>query len=145
MHLLLAIALLAATIDEVRKEPARDTTAEVERVLQEYVAAWKRGDEKGVLRLFTSDAVLMPHHGGKPVVGLDAIRKFWFGTPTRITLFERTTDEVRHDGNLAYARGAFDLAWPGGHNKGTYLTILRREGTEWKIALQMWDDRPLQQ
>ena len=126
--------------------------AELRTVVDDYRAAWLRGDSAAVLRLFASDAVLLPHHGDSPVVGLEAIRAFWWpasAPPTRITTLEQTTDGVRVDGGTGTVWGTFTLgfSWEadGGtralRNSGTYLMVLRREADgRWRITHRMWDD-----
>src|SRR4030095_10415555 len=66
----------------------QDATA-TRNVMKAYRAAWLRGDAKGVLDTFTSDAVLLPAHGAKPVVGTAAITKYWWPAgrpPTKIPM-----------------------------------------------------------
>jgi uncharacterized protein (TIGR02246 family) len=128
----------------------------VREVMEEYRRAWLANDENAVLRLFTADAVLMPHHGVEPVVGLVAAREFWFpkgGPPTTITEFAMTVDETGGSGDLAFARGHSRVAWVTGEgteakkssNAGTWLTLLRRQPDDsWRISHQMWDDPPAQ-
>jgi uncharacterized protein (TIGR02246 family) len=111
-----------------------------------------RNDEAGVLGVFTDDAVIMPHHGDEPRVGMAAIKAFWFpasAAPTKIMKFELKTDEIGGTGDIAYARGHFTLAWNSQangagktfSNAGTYLDILQKQPDgSWKITHHMWDD-----
>ena len=117
-----------------------------------YRAAWLAGDSAGVLRLFTADAVLLPHHGDPPVVGRDAIRKFWWppgAPPTTITTLDLTTDGADISGDAGTLWGRFTLAFSyeeagttrSLRNAGTYLMVLRRQDDgEWRITHRMWDD-----
>jgi uncharacterized protein (TIGR02246 family) len=121
-------------------------------VNQAYKAAWLAGDSAAVLRLLAPDAVLLPHHGEPPVVGLAAIRAFWWppgAPPTTITSMDITTDgaEVRGDQGRLWGRFAlaFDFEVDGQErsmrNAGTYLMVLRRQPDgEWRITHRMWDD-----
>jgi uncharacterized protein (TIGR02246 family) len=147
----LALPVRAAT-------PSRASEADrakIEKVLSDYRAAWLANDSEGVLRLFTDDTVLMPHHGVAPVVGKAAARAFWFptGPPTVVTLLEQTVDGIGGTGELAYARGRSKVEWITGtgagakrfDNAGTFLTLFRRQPNgSWRICLQMWDDPPNQ-
>ncbi len=123
-----------------------------------YRAAWLAGDSAAVLRLFATDAVLLPHHGDPPVVGLDAIRKFWWppdAPATTITTLDLTTDGSRVDGHTGVLWGRFTLAFSyesdgrtrSVRNGGTYLMVLRRSSAEgeWRITHRMWDDPVAQQ
>ena len=152
----LALALTAsASFGAGPSSLTADDRSKIESVLHAYRTAWLANDAEGVLRLFTEDAVLMPHHGVKPVVGKAAARAFWFpaGPPTTVTLLDQTFDEIAGVPELAYVRGHSKVEWTTGTgadakrsgNAGTNLTILRRQPDgSWKIAVQMWDDPPNQ-
>jgi uncharacterized protein (TIGR02246 family) len=131
---------------------APDALHDLRAVNDTYRSAWLAGDSAAVLRLFAPDAVLLPHHGDPPVVGLDAIRRFWWpagSSPTTITELEVTTDGAGVDGGTGTLWGRFSLAFSyedGGRrrsvrNAGTYLMVLRRSSAgEWRITHRMWDD-----
>lgn len=109
----------------------REGVDELRAVNNAYRTAWLAGDSAAVLRLFAADAVLLPHHGDPPVVGLDAIRRFWWpagSPPTTITALEISTEGASVNG-------------------GTYLMVLRRGSPGgWVITHRMWDDRvPVQE
>lgn len=121
-------------------------------VNEAYRVAWLAGDSAAVLRLFAPDAVLLPHHGDPPVVGLPAIRDFWWppdAPPTTITTLDITTDGAEVNGDQGVLWGRFALAFRfesdgrqrSMRNAGTYLMVLRRTpDTEWRITHRMWDD-----
>jgi uncharacterized protein (TIGR02246 family) len=127
----------------------------VQAVNDAYRKAWLANDAEGVRRLFTDDAVLLPHHGVDPVKGMRAINDFWWpadAPPTAITRLEMTAQEVGGQGDIAYILGQAEVAWTGSNgggdksfsNRGTYLSILRRQPDgEWKITHHMWDDPPI--
>jgi uncharacterized protein (TIGR02246 family) len=148
----LAIANVMARAAETRLAPADEQ--KVRAVLDDYRRAWLANDADAVLRLFTRDAVLMPHHGVEPVVGIDAARAFWFpkdSPPVTITELAMTVDQVGGSCDIAFARGHSRVSWTTGKgaqatkssNAGTNLTLFRKEadGT-WRITHQMWDDPP---
>src|SRR5262245_25926444 len=155
--LALALCLSQAAVTEPAScEDAlspRDEIA-VRAVLETYRTSWLRGDAEGVLGTFTSDAVLLPAHGAGPVVGMEAIRRYWWpagAPPTTITRLEITVEQIGGDCRLAYAHGRDDVEWAvtkGGTTEthghpGTYLNVFRKrpDGT-WRIARHMWDDGP---
>jgi uncharacterized protein (TIGR02246 family) len=117
-----------------------------------YRAAWLAGDSAAVLRLFAADAVLLPHHGDPPVIGLAAIRSFWWppdAPPTTVTTMDLTTEGAEVEGETGVLWGRFTLAFSfesegkvrSLRNAGTYLMVLRRESAgEWRITHRMWDD-----
>jgi hypothetical protein len=72
-----------------------DDTLGIRNVLEHYRASWLSNDPDGVRSCFTQDAVLMPHHGLEPIMGMKAINEFWFprtNTKTTILKFARTID-----------------------------------------------------
>jgi uncharacterized protein (TIGR02246 family) len=125
---------------------------ELRAVNEAYRTAWLAGDSAGVLRLFAPDAVLLPHHGDPPVVGLEDIRQFWWpagSPPATITAMDITTDGARANGEAGTLWGRFTLAFRyedegktrSLRNSGTYLMVLRRHpGRGWLITHRMWDD-----
>ena len=127
--------------------------ADIRRTIEAYRMAWLQGSAEAVLGTFTTDAVLLPHHGDPPVVGLDSIRRYWFppGPPTVIDGLDITVDEVEGDGLVAFARGTDRVRWATSSNgttthhvsAGTYLNAMRKaaDGT-WRIRVHMWDDPP---
>jgi uncharacterized protein (TIGR02246 family) len=134
--------------------PAADE-AKIRAVLESYRKAWLAGDAEGVLRLFAKDAVLLPHHGAEPVIGIEAARAFWFppGPPVAVTELTQMVDQIGGSCDLAYARGHSRVAWIAGEgsgaktffNAGTNLTLFRRQPDgSWRITHQMWDDPPNQ-
>jgi uncharacterized protein (TIGR02246 family) len=134
-----------------KADPERDL-AGLRAVNDAYRAAWLAGDSAALLDLFAADAVLLPHHGDTPVVGLEAIRSFWWppgAQPSTVTTLDLTTDGATVDGRVGTMWGRFALAFSyedGGQtrssrNAGTYLMVLRRQPAgEWRITHRMWDD-----
>lgn len=124
--------------------------------LERYRTGWLAGDADAVRKTFAKEAVLMPHHGLAPVVGMAAINEFWWPagtTKTTITRFEQTIDEIGGDRKLAFVRGRSEVAWTiedqgkmqHWHNSGNFMVILGKQadGT-WLISHLIWDDPPNQ-
>lgn len=151
----IAIVLLTgmALCEECLSQKDRDA---VTKASENYRMAWLANDAEAVRRNFTQDAVLLPHHGVDPVVGMDAINKFWWpasATKTTITRFEITYDELGGCGPIAFFRGRSRVDWTvedngkktDFFNAGTFLTLMKKmPDGEWKITHQMWDDPPNQ-
>jgi uncharacterized protein (TIGR02246 family) len=131
--------------------------ARLHAVLEKYRTGWLSGNADKVRSSFTEDAVLMPHHGLPPVVGMAAINEFWFGassTKTTITKFAQTLDELTGEGTLAYVRGKSEVAWTvedngkshRWRNAGNFLAIFKKHADgKWLISRLIWDDPPNQQ
>jgi len=155
-HLCLLILLTACQSQVGSRSPAAELSR-LKAVNHAYRTAWLAGDSAAVLRLFASGAILLPHHGDRPIVGLDAIRMFWWppnGSPTSLTTLDLTTDGADVDGHRGILWGRFALAFSfetegelrSVRNAGTYLMVLRREPDgEWRITHRMWDDPVAQQ
>jgi ketosteroid isomerase-like protein len=97
--------------------------------------------------------VFLPHHGLDPIVGLEALKRFWWpadGPETRIVRFDLETSRVEGTADLAYAWGRQRLEWTQHdaqglrrfRTRGNHLTVFRRTDAGWRIALQMGDDEP---
>lgn len=152
---ILLVLTFAATLNAADKGGLTATDEKAMRAtIEAYRTAWLANDQQGVLRTFTGDAVLQPAHGAKAVVGIDAIKKYWFtpgGPPTVITKLDITVDQVAGNANLAFVRGLDTVGWTitdkGGthrhYHPGTYLNIMKKlpDGA-WRIQVHMWDDGP---
>lgn len=124
--------------------------AAIRATIETYRTAWLAADTGAVLAMFTDDAVLIPHHGDPPVVGIAAIEAYWFGsTGTVITDLQITTDQIDGDAGLAFARGRDSVAWTTtadgvtrrASSAGTYLNVMKRMADgSWRIHVHMWDD-----
>jgi uncharacterized protein (TIGR02246 family) len=129
---------------------------EIRAIHDAYVSAWRDNDQETLLRLFTADAVLLPHHGVPPVIGIAAIRQFWFSANaprTTVKQFTQTPREIAGNDGLACVWGSFSLCFSvdvDGHEQrmasaGTYLMIVQRQpDTAWRISHRMWDDPPFE-
>ena len=143
----------SANSDKTKTLSAGDAIA-IRAVLERYRASWLSGDNDSVRSSFTHDAVLLPHHGVPPVVGITAINEFWFpssSTKTTITKFVQTVDEIGGDGILAYVRGRSEVAWTvedngkkeNWRNAGNFLAIFKKQANgKWLISHLIWNDPP---
>ena len=130
---------------------ARDVQ-EIRAVIENYRTAWLRGDAKGVLALFTSDAVLLPAHGAPWIVGTAAITGYWWppdAPATTITKLDVSVEAVEGNCGVASIYGKDDVEWTqieGGAKRahghpGTYLNVMRKSADgSWRISRHMWDD-----
>lgn len=131
---------------------APDMIVKIKMVCEAYRTGWLANDADAVLNLFAEDAVLLPHHGDKPVIGKSAIRNFWWppdAAPATVRTFQATMDEVRVSGDIGYVWGEFSLSFSFeqegrekiASNGGTYLMLMRQQADgEWLITHRMWDD-----
>jgi uncharacterized protein (TIGR02246 family) len=149
--LIILLLSLACRSGASREESDADLRS-LRAVNEAYRAAWLAGDSAAVLRLFAPEAVLLPHRGDPPVVGLPAIRDFWWPPdtpPATVTTLDITTDGADVNGDQGVLWGRFALAFRfesdgrqrSLRNAGTYLMVLRRtQDARWRITHRMWDD-----
>jgi uncharacterized protein (TIGR02246 family) len=142
-----ALLLLAAVAMAQEGVPPQDA---VRKVIAEYDEADKAGDIGAKMRLYLSDAVLLPPEG-PPVVGASAIRGWQEAQYQRASVQNTSTvDEVQVFGQWAFARGTWTgtvTPRTGGaptRTSGKFLTVLRRlpDGGAWRIARDMWNAEP---
>jgi ketosteroid isomerase-like protein len=126
----------------------------VESLPKVYRDGWFAANaSQEVMRLFSADAVILPHHGVKPRKGHAEIRQFWFPpNMASFQLLKLTMDpvEISGCGNVAYLWGNQSVEWKMKDapqitsNAGTFLMIARKQGGKWLIDRLMWDDPPNQ-
>jgi uncharacterized protein (TIGR02246 family) len=146
----------AATVAATEPPLPESDRAAIEAVLEHFRSGWLAGNADAVRSTFTSDAVLMPHHGLAPVVGMAAMNEFWWpaGTAkTTITRFVQKLDEIGGSGNIAYLRGRSEVAWTVEDQKtvekwqtgGNFMAVLRKQPDgKWRMSHLIWDDPPNQ-
>jgi uncharacterized protein (TIGR02246 family) len=113
--------------------------------IDDWCKAEAARDMDAKLRLFTTDAVLMPP-GELNVIGQQAIRawheKAWKGTKYQCS---GTVDEVQVFGDWVLVRGTFSgvLTPASGapqRDSGKFLNVVRRQADgSWKIARAIWN------
>lgn len=151
---LMLVIVATATATDASFSP--DDRIAIQAVLEQFRTGWLSGDADAVRNTFTTDAVLMPHHGVPPVVGMAAITEFWWpasSTSTTITRFTQTIDEIGGEGRIAYLRGRSDVAWTIENQTGTekwqtrgnFMALLRKQANgKWRMSHLIWDDPPNQ-
>jgi ketosteroid isomerase-like protein/quercetin dioxygenase-like cupin family protein len=120
---------------------AKTVTVNVEQertALMERDRAWSQTtkDPNQFLSFFTSDgSVYAP---GMPLVtGTDALRKTYTemsSAPGFSLTWSVSKAEVSASGDMGYTAGSYKLAMGGAPETGKYITIWRKEGTEWKVV-----------
>ena len=94
------------------------------------------GDMEKFMSFVASDAV--GYHPGAPaVVGAEAVRKT-FSDMAAAGLALRWTParaEVSSSGDLGYTTGTYEMSGGGGTEKGKYVTVWKKQGGAWMMAL----------
>jgi ketosteroid isomerase-like protein len=118
-----------------------------------FVQGWLRDDTSAVLGVFAHDAALLPP-GSAPVVGVDAIRAYWWprdGSRTQIRSFKRDIAEIEGTSAMAFIRGTATLAWAYTKDGKTteqtgrsndMIVVARDASGQWRIVRQVWNTVP---
>jgi ketosteroid isomerase-like protein len=141
--LLLAMAALAAfaaaaPAAETRRPaegplPSASLPPDLQRVLDDYQAAWRARDAAGLAALFDEDGLVLAD-GSPPVRGRAAIRELYGAAGGPLALRALAFGAVSTVGYIAgaYARQA------GGEDVGKFtLTLRRQPGGRWLIVSDM--------
>lgn len=144
---LVVLALLAAC--QAAPGPVtftEDDAAAVRSLMQEtYAQAMLEGDLETATSIWADDALRVPPHGAN-LVGSDAIRAAYEAMPYEVTALEWTDVDMQGSGDLAFMRGDYSFAAESGDaafaETGTSFVLFRREGSEWKVAANMWRPDP---
>lgn len=157
---LVGIALLAfaprglAQVNRCENSLSEQDRTAIRNAIEKYRTTWLAGDAEGVMGTLTDDAVLLPAQGRAPVVGREAIWKYWWpagGPTTTVTKLNITYEEIGGECSTAYARGRDEVGWTiledgtrkSHSNSGTYLNVMRRlPNGSWRISHHMWDIDP---
>lgn len=149
----MVIALFAIAATAQCKLAPKDQQA-VKALAQQYRDGWFADNaSEQVMRLFSLDAVILPHHGVKPRKGHEEIKQFWFPpNMASFQLLKLTMDpvEVAGCGNVAHLWGNQSVEWKMKEspqitfNAGTFLMVARKQNGKWMIDRLMWDDPPNQ-
>jgi ketosteroid isomerase-like protein len=131
---------------------SKNDIEKIKQTMLEYREAWKTGDSTIVLSMVCEDMILyMPDKIGKPKIGKDSIRAFWFppsDVSYPITAYEVTDEKIEGSGNLCFYSGISKLTWhilKGNVHSDTttsvseFLNVLKKEKEEWKLYRVMYN------
>lgn len=111
-------------------------------------AAWEKAfagrDIEGTLKFYADDAIVM-EPGMPALTGNAAIRNSlqgFFADKTFFLHWTATGAEVAKSGEMGYTRGTFEAQFtdPSGKlvkEQGKYLTVWKKVGGEWKVAVDI--------
>ncbi|MDD5168388.1 MAG: DUF4440 domain-containing protein [Syntrophales bacterium] len=126
---------------------ADQASGKIDRVRQDFNAAFNAGDAKSLAQLIDRDGVWMPP-GEPAIVGKNNVEARYAAYFEKIrSTFELKPGEVHLCGKWAFLSGAFsrvDTAKADGAIKqvaGHYLFILKKQPNgSWKIARDIWNE-----
>lgn len=147
--ILAGLIFLGCTQNHEISESDKEKILELEQV---FVQGWFRDNPKEtVLSSFEENAVFIPHHGDKPVIGLDSLRSFFWpeGYEGIVHSFNHYPASVEGNANVAWIRGRYDVEYSwivdndtlSYFDAGNYVLIARKQANdEWKIATFIFND-----
>ncbi len=138
MNRYVCVVGLAALLAGACQKPVTINVEQERAALMQRDRDWSQTtkDTNQFLSFFTSDgAVYAP---GMPLVrGTDALRKM-YTEMSSVTGFSLTWTvskaEVSAAGDMGYTVGSYKTAMGGPPESGKYITVWKKEGTEWKVT-----------
>ena len=140
--LCLAVAMGAAILSAQGRSAAKAAAdPEMQKIADEFSAAWAKGDAKALAALHTEDAIRIPGDG-QVVIGRAAIEKsfaqalsgVWKGSKLTITPgqgAQLAPDVETREGRYEVTGGTPP---PGAPTTGQYLNTVVRKGGRWLLA-----------
>ena len=124
--------VIALSLDALAQKPDPD----VQKVLDQYAAAFNRGDAKGVAALYMTNA-LRVGPDGQLQVGRTAIEETYTGTlsgsPGKLVILPGRTQMITAD--VRVIEGTYELTGGGGNPvRGRYVNTIVRDGSQWRLA-----------
>ncbi len=136
----LAALALAFPLTALTRASETDLRAQIEKADQAWQMAYNAGDAAALAGLYTEDAKVMPP-GSAAVSGRPAIQALFAQDIARGSKNALTTVDVFGSGDYAVAVGGWVETGADGSHKdhGSYVTIYRKTGGDWKIYRDTWN------
>lgn len=106
--------------------------------------AFDSGDAERLANIYGWDGRLLPPNG-EPVMGREAIQKFWADTIASGIHIQTKLEEMTEEGHLGYRRGSFDVTDAEGNivDDGKYVEIWKERDGHWWFEIDIWNsNRP---
>lgn len=139
---IVVVCVLLGCANRVESNVAADSTA-VMAALEEYRQAWLKGDTAAALRRVSEDIRIMIS-GIPDIVGKDSTRKVFVD---EMATYEVPVLTLNHQDVIVRGDHAIDIGTYEEiqipktgvpiHGRGRFMTIWRREGSEWRIVRYM--------
>ncbi len=115
-------------------------------VIDVFMNRFAEGDSKGMAQLYTEDGQLLPNDSDF-VSGRQAIREYWrdlFEANEALGIKSAKLERLVLEGHgeTAIEVGRYTLSGEGGDpmGEGKYIVIWKREGGEWKLHRDIWNN-----
>jgi len=134
----IAYAVLVGSVVVWASVSGQQTDPEIQKIVEQYQAAWSKGDAKGIAALHTADAIRIGADG-QPTTGRDAIEKAFaknFAGPwkdTKLSIHTERTQNVMSD--VRVIQGTYEVTGTSsGPLKGRFLNTVVRQQGQWRLA-----------
>lgn len=138
------IMILAGCLLLLAAPAMAQSKASIQKLENEWGAAFNKGDAAAVAAMYTKNAYVMPPDAGI-VKGRSAIRAFWGGAMKGIGHASCTTLDVLSLGSAAAREiGTCELktrAQPAKEIAIKYAVVWRKVSGHWKLAVDIWNGR----
>lgn len=130
----LALVIAASAFGGAKTDPGLDKLA------KDFAAAFNQKDAAKIAGFYADDAVLMPPN--LPAVrgraAIEAYYKGGFATELGRLTLEPAESSIA--GTHAFEAGVSTLTTRGKADKGKYVVVYKRVGSEWKLAYDIFND-----
>ena len=139
--------LLALCFGLLTTPALAQTTAQIQKLNDQWMAAFNKGDAAAVAAMYTIDAYVLPD-GREMVKGRPAIEALWKQQMEGATVEKITTLDVKPlGGNAAREIGTATMktkAQPPQDVVIKYAVVWQKEGGQWKLLQDIWNmDKPM--
>jgi uncharacterized protein (TIGR02246 family) len=134
--------LLALCFGLLTTPALAQTTAQIQKLNDQWMAAFNKGDAAAVAAMYTIDAYVLPD-GREMVKGRPAIEALWKQQMEGATVEKITTLDVKPlGGNAAREIGTATMktkAQPPQDVVIKYAVVWQKEGGQWKLLQDIWN------
>jgi uncharacterized protein (TIGR02246 family) len=134
--------LLALCFGLLTTPALAQTTAQIQKLNDQWMAAFNKGDAAAVAAMYTIDAYVLPD-GREMVKGRPAIEALWKQQMAGATVEKITTLDVKPlGGNAAREIGTATMktkAQPPEDVVVKYAVVWQKEGGQWKLLQDIWN------
>lgn len=142
MPRLSAIAISFACCALLAAPAAAQNKPTIQKLNDEWSAAFNKGDSYALAELYTEDAYVLPA-GAEMVHGRQAIQGFWDNAVKQLSDGKLTTVDVQPLGpDVAREIGTFSFRTRGNQPQeitGKYVVVWRKVNDRWKLATDIWN------
>lgn len=136
------VAIFAICLSLFSTPALAQTKAAIQKLNDQWAAAFNKGDAAAVAAMYTTDAYVLPA-GAPMVTGRPAIEKLWQGAMQQMSDVKVMTLDVKTlGGNAAREIGTATFktrSQPPQDGAIKYAVVWQKEGGQWKLLQDIWN------